>query len=85
MKAAFLRNTNFSGSDRDEDEEAPPIYSLERIKIEEDFVVQKAPLGIWSATSSSIDARLKYNFVFKEPVDYIDYKLRYLVLKEGEN
>ena len=50
-----MRKTNFSASNLEEDEEEIPVYNLEKIKIEEDFCVQKAHLGVWSATTSSID------------------------------
>jgi len=63
----------------DEEEDAPPAYNLEKIKIEEDFSVQKAHLGTWSATVSSVKEGQSYTFVIMQPVDYIDYKQRYLV------
>lgn len=62
MKAAFQRN--FSASNLEEEDQIPPVYNLEQIKIEEDFVVQKAALGIWSATSSSAINQHSYAFVF---------------------
>lgn len=78
MRGTFAPITNFSGSDQ-QDDDAPPVYTLEKLKVEEDFAVQKAPNGVWSALKSSIFPEKTYKFLLKEPFDYIDYKQRYLV------
>jgi hypothetical protein len=48
MRGTFAPITNFSGSDQ-QDDDAPPVYTLEKLKVEEDFTVQKASNGVWSA------------------------------------
>jgi len=78
MRGTFAPMANFSGSDQ-QDDDAPPVYTLDKLKVEEDYVVQKAPNGVWSAIKSSINPTKTYKFLLKEPVDYIDYKQRYLV------
>ena len=65
MKPIKMRKTNFSASNQEDDDDVAVIYNLEKIKIEEDFCVQKAHPGTWSATKSSLFEKQSYEFVIK--------------------